>query len=85
MLSTAQQIAEVNDCCLNSSCGDPRAVTLTEESSREGALLAISYARPGKLFTGNTRLMTSRVGDLEVGLSHGIVQVVITMLQKGIA
>lgn len=56
-----------------------------EESSREGALRAVSYVRPGKLFTGNTRLMTSRVGDLEAGLSHGFVQVVMTMLQKGIA
>lgn len=44
--------------------GDPRAIILTDADFASGSLQATSYARPGKLFTGNRRLMVATVGIL---------------------
>lgn len=64
---------------------DPRAVELTEQDFREGSLRVVSYARPGKLFTGSARLMTSRVGRLQTAPFIEIVQAVVNMLEGGLS
>ena len=64
---------------------DPLSVELTELDFREGALRVVSYARPGKLFTGNARLMTSRVGDLQPDSFRRVVQTVIDLLEREVS
>jgi len=43
---------------------DPTAVQLTEEDFASGSLRRLSYARPGKLFTGSGSLLVTAVGKL---------------------
>jgi len=45
--------------------GDPRAILLSDSDFRHGSLRVKSYARPGKLFTANSRLVVSDVGNLK--------------------
>ncbi len=63
--------------------GDPRAVELTPHDFLEGGLRVISYARPGKLFTGHAQLMVSQVGSLEMQSLCEIVRSVVEMLEQG--
>jgi len=42
----------------------------------------VSYARPGKLFTGNQDLMVATVGVLKSGSLTQIVDAVVDLLQK---
>ena len=60
--------------------GDPRALSLSEESFREGSLRVTSYARPGKLFTANHNLVVGRVGTLTADVIAEIIRAVITIL-----
>jgi len=43
---------------------DAKAVRLTNTDFKKGSLRAVSYARPGKLFTANQELLVSEVGVL---------------------
>lgn len=43
---------------------DPLAVELTSHHFATGSLQRTSYARPGKLFTGNETLLARQVGQL---------------------
>lgn len=44
---------------------DGKAICLVTEDFISGNLQRISYARPGKLFTANESLFSSRVGQLQ--------------------
>lgn len=59
---------------------DPRAIRLTDEDFEQGALRTTSFARPGKLFTANNRLMIAEVGLLRRAVSTRIIQAVINLL-----
>ncbi len=61
--------------------GDPRAIPLGDGDFRRGSLRVASYARPGKLFTANSRLAVSDVGNLKRDAFHAIVLAVIGILQ----
>ncbi len=60
--------------------GDPRALTLSEKSFREGSLRVTSYARPGKLCTANHNLIVGRVGALIDDAFAEIIRAVISIL-----
>lgn len=45
--------------------GDARAVEIAPADFAVGSLHLTSYARPGKLFTANQRLMAAAVGSLK--------------------
>lgn len=47
------------------SYADTRAVELSKSDFSSGSLKVISYARLGKLFTANTNLIVSKVGQLK--------------------
>jgi mRNA interferase MazF len=60
--------------------GDPRAITLSDRSFREGSLRVTSFARPGKLFTANHNLIVGRVGILTEDVFAVIIRAVISIL-----
>ena len=64
--------------------GDPRSISLTDESFREGSLRVASFARPGKLFTASSGLMLNEVGVLKEAVITEIIKTVIEILQSGI-
>jgi len=61
--------------------GDSRAITIDDTSLDTGSLRAVSYARPGKLFTADTSLMARQVAKLNDGARSGIIQAVVAMLE----
>ena len=61
--------------------GDPRAVVIEDASFAEGALHCTSYARPGKLFTGNRDLMVGYAGRLKPEGAGQIVDAVVALLR----
>jgi len=63
---------------------DPRAVTLADADFQADSLRVMSYARPGKLFTANSSLMISQVGNLSQGTLQSIAEAVIDLLRSGL-
>ena len=61
---------------------DSRAVEITDDSFDSGSLRMVSYARPGKLFTGNDSLITARVGRLQTEFFKEIVEAVVSLLRE---
>ncbi len=49
----------------SSPYGDPRAVPLGNADFATGGLVVSSFARPGKLFTANCKLLVRSVGKLQ--------------------
>lgn len=64
--------------------GDSRAVALEDSDFVSGGLTIASYARPGKLFTANERLIGKSVGKLRDDSLRRITDAVIALLQMGI-
>lgn len=60
--------------------GDPDAVPLTRADFAAGSLRVESYARPGKLFTGDQSMMVAQVGRLETGCLRRIIEGVVSIL-----
>jgi mRNA interferase MazF len=56
---------------------DSRAMEITDYSFDSGSLRLVSYARPGKLFTGNDSLVVAGVGKLRPEIFKGIVEAVV--------
>jgi mRNA interferase MazF len=63
---------------------DSHAIQLVESSFRSGSLQVTSYARPGKLFTANNRLMVLQAGHLKMERARDIVEAVVNLLRMGI-
>ena len=61
---------------------DARAVVLTQTAFAAGTLHVMSYARPGKLFTGNTDLIRTSVGTLTATALTEIIDAVIALLRE---
>ena len=49
-----------------------------------GSLRKTSYARPGKLFTANSGIMTKNVGDLDDTKVSEVILAVISVFEKAI-
>jgi PemK-like, MazF-like toxin of type II toxin-antitoxin system len=64
--------------------GDPGAVVLDNTAFASGSLRVTSYARPGKLFTASSDLMTEEVGLLMEEARTRIVDAVIELI-RGVA
>lgn len=63
---------------------DPRAVLLDIADFATGSLQVVSYARPGKLFTANSRLIASEIGFLKASALERVRVAVVTLLQTGV-
>ncbi len=68
----------------SSPYADPHAVELNVTDFASGALKFTSYARPGKLFTANERLITAQVGVLKKEVTEQLVKAVVSILQAGL-
>lgn len=67
------------------SYSDTAAVEVTSDDLESGLLKKTSYARPGKLFTANTGIMTKEIGELTSEKLEKIIHAIISMLEKSIA
>jgi mRNA interferase MazF len=63
--------------------GDSRAVRMTDDDFATGSLRAISFARPGKLFTANRDLIVAQPAILNAGIFERIIEAVIAILRSG--
>jgi mRNA interferase MazF len=63
---------------------DPTAIEITSSDFTSGSLKKTSYARPGKLFTGNPAIMTKQIGDLKNAKLEEIIRAVISLLEKSL-
>lgn len=61
---------------------DSRAIEINSSSFVKGSLHAVSYARPGKLFTASRNLITKHVGTLKDDALKQIVDAVIKLLRE---
>ena len=64
--------------------GDSRALRLDDPDFVSGGLKATSYARPGKLFTANERLIAKSVGKLRDDSIRRVVDAVVALLRISI-
>jgi len=62
---------------------DARAIKLTDRSFSSGSLRITSYARPGKLFTGNRTLALAHLGKLNNQAFQEVIKAVIDLLGQG--
>lgn len=60
---------------------DTRAVLLDHDSFSSGSLQVTSYARPGKLFTASSSLISSQIGILKADAFDRVLEAVIALLQ----
>ena len=58
---------------------DPQAIEIRDTDFITGSLNRISYARPGKLFSANTSIMTRNVGLLEKYKLESILNAVVSL------
>lgn len=63
---------------------DSSAIEITSSDFTSGSLNKPSYARPGKLFTANTGIMTKHIGDLESAKLEEIIKAIISLLEKSL-
>lgn len=66
------------------SYADPSAVTLENGNFKEGSLSVTSYARPGKLFTASSDLVTSVAGILRDDALERLIDAVVQILRARI-
>ena len=66
------------------SYSDPHAIELNDDSFVKGSLHVVSYARPGKLFTANRRLIVRQVGVLKKNVLEEIVNAIAEILREGL-
>jgi mRNA interferase MazF len=62
---------------------DPLAIELQAADFASGSLHRTSYARPGKLFTANRRLIAQEVGALRAEALERVVNQVVKLLRRG--
>ncbi len=60
---------------------DTRAALLENSDFLTGSLRVSSYARPGKLFTANNRLIASEIGILKADAFERVLAAVVNLLQ----
>jgi mRNA interferase MazF len=61
-----------------------RATEINDSSFESGSLRMVSYARPGKLFTGNDSLIVASVGKLRTEVLKQIVEAVVGLLREAL-
>ena len=63
---------------------DTTAIEIDETGLRSGSLQRVSYARPGKLFTTNARLISRQLGILKAQGQDAVVEAVVTLMRSGV-
>ena len=63
---------------------DSQAVEIANSDLVSGTFRKNSYARPGKLFTANTGIMTKQIGELKSEKLEEIIRAIISLLEKSI-
>ncbi len=63
---------------------DPTAIEITNSDLASGLFRKDSYARPGKLFTANSVIMTKQIGELKPEKLEEIIRAIISLLEKSI-
>ncbi len=66
------------------SYADLQSIKLTDDDFANGSLKLVSYARPGKLFTANSSLIVSKVGELKQEKFQKIINTVVSLLINGV-
>lgn len=64
------------------SYADPLAIELKQTDFKSGSLNLISYARPGKLFTANEKLILKSAGTLNDAAFDNVRNSIIQILQN---
>ena len=64
--------------------GDSAAVVIDDTAFASGSLRVTSYARPGKLFTASSDLMTGQVGLLTPEARTRIVDAIVSLMRAEI-
>ncbi len=62
---------------------DAAAIEITHSDLENGSLNKTSYARPAKLFTANSGIMTKTVGELKDEKLREILLAIISLFDKG--
>ena len=65
------------------SYGDARAIELEQSAFASGTLRVTSYARPGKLFTASSDLVTKQVATLTPDMLKRVIDAVVSLLRGG--
>ena len=63
---------------------DTSAIKITDKSFIKGSLYRDSYARPGKIFTGNIDLITKNIGILNFETFSNIIQSITSIFEKNL-
>lgn len=63
---------------------DARAIELLDASFATGSLRVTSYARPGKVFTANSKLMVAEVGSLKTSPFRQIIEAIVSLLEASV-
>ena len=63
---------------------DSDAIHISSSSFASGGLIGSGYARPGKLFTANSSLISGHAGVLTTKAHHSIVEAVIRLLGRSL-
>jgi mRNA interferase MazF len=63
---------------------DPEALQVSQSSFASGGLHGSGYARPGKLFTANSSIISGHAGVLTTKAHHAIVEAVIRLLGRSL-
>lgn len=58
------------------SYADANAISISDSDFANGSLIKVSYARPAKLFTANSTIITKIVGELRSAKTHEILDAV---------
>jgi mRNA interferase MazF len=64
------------------SYSDSRATEIKDDSFDSGSLKLVSYARPGKLFSGNDSLIVAQVGKLRKEVFKEIIEAIVGLLRE---
>lgn len=64
---------------------DASAVQIENTDFDSGSLQLTSFARPGKIFTGNESLMIAQIGKLKNAAFRDVANAVVTLLQSHIS
>ncbi len=60
---------------------DPIAVEISNSDLSTGSFRKPSFARPGKLFTANSAIVTKQIGELKAHKHEQIVAAIVALLQ----
>ena len=63
---------------------DPDAIALPQSAFASGGLNGIGYARPNKIFTAHTSIVSGHAGVLSTSVHHSLVEAVMRVLQRSL-